>query len=107
MLFEPAWGTFDMAVGDSIASVFNGAADKDSYNQVALVPKDRTIKVPSDAKRRKLESLYQQVRDIRDRKVGYERLGEIWKPSRPNMPMIGSSRWKSSKYLTTRPSRMR
>ncbi len=78
VLFEPAWGTFDMAVGDSITSVFNGAADKDSYNQVALVPKDRTIKVPSDAKRRKLESLYQQVRDIRERKVGYERLGEIW-----------------------------
>ncbi|MEO5720621.1 MAG: aromatic amino acid hydroxylase [Chthoniobacterales bacterium] len=77
-LFEPAWGTFDMAVGESITSVFNGAADKDSYNQVALVPKDRTIKVPSDAERRKLESLYQQVRDIRERKVGYERLGEIW-----------------------------
>ncbi len=77
-LFEPAWGTFDMAVGETITSVFNGAADKDSYNQVALVPKDRTIKVPSDDQRRKLESLYQQVRDIRERKVGYERLGEIW-----------------------------
>ena len=77
-LFEPAWGTFDMAVGETITSVFNGAADKDSYNQVALVPKDRTIKVPSDEQRRKLESLYQQVRDIRERKVGYERLGEIW-----------------------------
>ena len=78
VLFDPSWGTYDMAVGDRITSVFNGAADKDSYNQVALVPKDRTIKVPSDAKRKKLESLYQQVRDIRERKVGYERLGEIW-----------------------------
>ena len=78
VLFDPSWGTYDMAVGERISSVFNGAADKDSYNQVALVPKDRTIKVPSDAKRKKLESLYQQVRDIRDRKVGYERLGEIW-----------------------------
>lgn len=78
VLFEPAWGTFDMAVGERIVSVFNGAADKDAYNEVALVPKDRTIKVPSDAKRKKLENLYHQVRDIRDRKVGYERLGEIW-----------------------------
>ncbi len=86
VLFEPAWGTFDMAVGDSITSVFNGAADKDSYNQVALVPKDRTIKVPSDAKRRKLESLYQQVRDIRERKVGYERLGEIWETQQAEHP---------------------
>ena len=67
-----------MAVGEQIVSVFNGAADKDAYNQVALVPKERTIKVPSDAKRKKLENLYQQVRDIRESKVGYERLGEIW-----------------------------
>ncbi len=78
VLFDPAWGTYDMAVGDEISSVFNGAADKDAFNQVALVPKDRTIKVVSDTKRKKLESLYQQVRDIRERKVGYERLGEIW-----------------------------
>ncbi len=78
VLFDPRWGTYDMAVGARITSVFNGAADKDSYNQVALIPKERTIKVPSDAKRRKLENLYRQVRDIRERKVGYERLGEIW-----------------------------
>jgi phenylalanine-4-hydroxylase len=78
VLFDPAWGEYDMAVGERITSVFNGAADKDAYLEVALVPKERTIKAPSDAKRKKLESLYQQVRDIRERKVGYERLGEIW-----------------------------
>jgi phenylalanine-4-hydroxylase len=78
VLFDPAWGEYDMAVGDSIVSVFNGAADKDAYLDVALVPKERTIKTPSDDRRKKLENLYQQVRDIRERKVGYERLGEIW-----------------------------
>ena len=78
VLFDPAWGEYDMAVGDRIVSVFNGAADKDAYLEVALVPKERTIKVPSDAKRKKLENLYQQVRDIRETKKGYERLGEIW-----------------------------
>ena len=86
VLFDPTWGTFDMAVGDRITSVFNGAADKDSYNQVALVPKERTIKVPSDAKRKKLESLYQQVRDIREGEVGYERLGEIWETQQAEHP---------------------
>ena len=69
-----------------IISVFNGAADKDAYNQVALVPKERTIKVPSDEKRRKLENLYQQVRDIRARKTGYERLGEIWETQQAEHP---------------------
>jgi phenylalanine-4-hydroxylase len=78
VLFDPDWGTYDMAVGERIASVFNGAADKDAYNQVALVPKERTIKVPSDAKRKRLENLYAQVRKIRETKTGYERLGEIW-----------------------------
>src|SRR5205085_6442801 len=63
VLFDPAWGEYDMAVGERIVSVFNGAADKDAYLEVALVPKERTIKAPSDAKRKKLESLYQQVRD--------------------------------------------
>src|SRR5207244_4203167 len=78
VLFDPDWGTYDMAVGERISSVFNGAADKDAYNQVALAPKERTIKVPSDAKRKRLENLYAQVRKIRESKTGYERLGEIW-----------------------------
>jgi phenylalanine-4-hydroxylase len=66
--------------------VFNGAADKDAYNQVALVPKERTIKVPSDAKRKKLENLYAQVRKIRETKKGYERLGEIWETQQHEHP---------------------
>ena len=86
VLFEPAWGTFDMAVGERISSVFNGAADKDAYIQVALVPKERTIKVPSDAKRKKLENLYAQVRKIRENKKGYERLGEIWETQQADHP---------------------
>jgi phenylalanine-4-hydroxylase len=86
VLFEPAWGVFDMAVDEKITSVFNGAADNDAYNQVALVPKERTIKVPSDAKRRRLENLYAQVRKIRESKTGYERLGEIWETQQAEHP---------------------
>jgi phenylalanine-4-hydroxylase len=86
VLFDPAWGEYDMAVGEKIVSVFNGAADKDAYLDVALVPKERTIKAPSDAKRKKLENLYQQVRDIRENKKGYERLGEIWETQQAEHP---------------------
>lgn len=86
VLFDPAWGEFDMVVGERISSVFNGAADKDAFLEVALVPKERTIKVPSDETRKKLESLYQQVRDIRERKIGYERLGEIWETQQAEHP---------------------
>src|SRR5690348_6087580 len=86
VLFDPSWGKYDMAVGDRISSVFNGAGDKDAYNQVALVSKQRTIKVPSDAKRKKLENLYAQVRKIRETKKGYERLGEIWETQQAEHP---------------------
>jgi phenylalanine-4-hydroxylase len=86
VLFNPHWGTYDMAVGERITSVFNGAADKDAYNQVALVPKERTIKVPSDAKRKRLENLYAQVRKIRESRTGYERLGEIWETQQAEHP---------------------
>jgi phenylalanine-4-hydroxylase len=86
VLFDPDWGTYDMAVGERITSVFNGAADKDAYNQVALVPKERTIKVPSDAKLKRLENLYAQVRKIRESKTGYERLGEIWETQQAEHP---------------------
>src|SRR5207247_2000149 len=86
VLFNPDWGMYDMAVGERISSVFNGAADKDAYNQVALVPKERTIKAPSDAKRKRLENLYEQVRKIRESKTGYERLGEIWETQQAEHP---------------------
>ncbi len=86
VLFDPDWGTYDMAMGERISSVFNGAADKDAYNQVALVPKERTIKVPSDAKRKRLENLYAQVRKIRESNAGYERLGEIWETQQAEHP---------------------
>src|SRR5213076_663927 len=72
-LFEPEWGVYDMAVGEGSGSVFNGAADKDAHNQVALIPQERTIKVPSTPKRERLENLYAQVRRIRESKTGYER----------------------------------
>ncbi|MBK7142349.1 MAG: aromatic amino acid hydroxylase [bacterium] len=79
VLFEPAWGMYDMAVGDRIVSVFNGAADKDAYEQIALVPKERTIKVQPDLKTRKLYNVYKHIREIRDEKSSPELLPELWK----------------------------
>ena len=53
---------------------------------VRYLPKERTTKVPSDAKRKKLENLYAQVRKIRETKIGYERLGEIWETQQAEHP---------------------
>ncbi|MGB5106311.1 MAG: aromatic amino acid hydroxylase [Candidatus Zixiibacteriota bacterium] len=77
-LFDPAWGKYDMAVGAKISSVFSGAADKDAFDQVPIVPKERTIKVTYDKQRLALHELYQQVRDCRERRSGFEILPGIW-----------------------------
>lgn len=33
LLFHPSWGTFDLAIGHQVSSVFAGAADKKSYRE--------------------------------------------------------------------------
>ena len=86
VLFEPAWGDYDMAVGERIVSVFHGAADKDAYDQVAFVPKERTIKVHVDEATRKLQALYRSLREIRESGKGAEGLNEIWRDLRADHP---------------------
>ncbi len=78
VLFDPAWGNYDMAVGAKISSVFSGAADKDAFEQVPIVPKERTIKVTYNQKRLSLHGLYQQVRDCREDKGSFDILPGIW-----------------------------
>lgn len=78
VLFDSSWGAYDMAVGEKIVSVFGGAADKDAYDQVALVPRERTIKITHDQQTRKLQHLYQHIRDIRDDKAMVGGLRDLW-----------------------------
>lgn len=90
LLFDPSWGTYDMAVGEKIISVFSGAADKDAFHQPALVSKTRVIKVTYSQERLDLHTLYQKVRDYREErgKNGDPSvLSEVWyklKSKHPN-----------------------
>jgi len=86
VLFDPSMGTYDMAVGTDIVSVFHGAADKDAYEQVALAPKERTIKVRVDDRARRLHALYGSVREIREGGGDPERLAEVWRRLRAEYP---------------------
>ncbi len=65
-LFKPEWGVYDMAVGTEITSVFNGAADKDTYEDITLISRELTQQpIYSDATLH-LHQLYQRVRNIRE-----------------------------------------
>ncbi|RME27885.1 MAG: aromatic amino acid hydroxylase [Candidatus Zixiibacteriota bacterium] len=86
VLFRPEWGTFDMAVGERIVSVFAGAADKDAYHQTAFVPRERTVKISYDDHTRRLWPLYQRVRDIRERETGFDELAGIFATVKRDYP---------------------
>ncbi len=83
-LFDPSWGTYDMAVGESISSVFCGAADKDTYDQVSLVPRQRTIKSVLNEKTKQLHACYQKIRDCRQAGNGNDVIPEIWNKVKTN-----------------------
>jgi phenylalanine-4-hydroxylase len=65
VLFQPDWGVYDMAVGTTVVSVFNGAADKDAYEELTHVSEKQTHKVVYDQKTQDLHSIYRLVRQIR------------------------------------------
>lgn len=74
VLFQPEWGTYDMAIGETVVSVFNGAADKDAYEELTHVSDKQTHKVSYDEQTQKLHSIYRSIRDIRQNQRDYEQL---------------------------------
>lgn len=77
-LFKPEWGTYDMAIGEKIVSVFNGAADKDAYEEITLISREKTHKITYDDKTLKLHTLYKTVREIRESGENLEQLAAIF-----------------------------
>lgn len=76
--FEPSWGDYDMAVGEKIISVFCGAADKDAYEEIALVSDTKTF-IPNYTDQEKAyQQLFRTVRDCREQRSGFEQLPEAW-----------------------------
>ncbi|MGY0038173.1 hypothetical protein [Pedobacter sp. NJ-S-72] len=63
ILFQPEWGTYDMAVGSTIVSVFNGAADKDAYEEITYISEKQTEKIVYDEATSQLHNIYSAVRD--------------------------------------------
>ncbi len=48
VLFDPAWGTYDMAVGARIDSVYGGVADRERLQLYKPTPATETIRVQGD-----------------------------------------------------------
>ncbi|RYU90018.1 aromatic amino acid hydroxylase [Mucilaginibacter terrigena] len=78
ILFDPAWGIYDMAVGGTITSVFCGAADKDAFLEIAYKSNTGTHHPEYDQRTKELHKLYQQVRDRRHTGGDLGFLGNVW-----------------------------
>jgi phenylalanine-4-hydroxylase len=79
ILFQPEWGVYDMAVGETITSVFCGAADKDAFESIAYQPKTNTYHPVYDSKIQALHQLYQLVRDCRLGHSDTSILANVWR----------------------------
>jgi phenylalanine-4-hydroxylase len=77
-LFEPDWGTFDMAVGRKIVSVFSGPSDPDAFGLSYPAPDEKTHKIIHSEEAGKLHRIYQQVRDIREENCSFALLPSLW-----------------------------
>ena len=66
ILFNPDWGTYDMAVGSDLVSAFSGPADYNSFDLINHVPSSQTIKAARNEEKMELESMYQAVRKHRE-----------------------------------------
>src|SRR5690606_19562081 len=83
---QPEWGMYDMAVGEKIVSVYNGAADKDAYEEITYVSQKQTHKIQYDTEMQRLHNLYQAVRDIRETDKNHQQLPDIFSTLRVAYP---------------------
>jgi len=84
VLFMPAWGNYDMAVGERIVSVYNGAADKDAFEEISLISQEKTHQISYDDKTLKLHQFYKAVRTIRESGENLNQLADIFQQLKEN-----------------------
>jgi phenylalanine-4-hydroxylase len=88
-LYSPDWGTFDMAVGSEVRSVFAGAVDRENYGQIdedfvkKVIPR-KTFTEQELAK----HTIYQTLRDVREGRTPTTLVGleSLFSQIRENFP---------------------
>lgn len=84
VFFDPSWGNYDMAVGEKITSVYCGAADKDSFEEIAPVSKTLTNHSEYDDHTKKYHELFGSVRQCRESQSSFEKLLDVWDEIKKN-----------------------
>lgn len=78
-LFDPEWGVYDMTIGQSIVSVYAGAADIESFERDNVFQfQETTHKIDYSTKRKELHKLYHKVYLIRNEEINSEELDNLF-----------------------------
>ena len=66
ILFDPSWGSFDMAVGSQVVSVFGGPADRQRYELKEDFVSSRVPEKSLSSEKRVCNQLYSEIRRLRE-----------------------------------------
>lgn len=93
ILFQPEWGTFDMAVGTRVESVFAGPADREAYGMIdSFTSKVIPLRKYSEEEKAK-HQLYQSIRDLREKDSNTQELKEEFEYIMKNITENFSAQW--------------
>ncbi|WP_282143636.1 aromatic amino acid hydroxylase [Cellulophaga baltica] len=86
ILFTPDFGLYHMAIGENIASAFNGPADLASFDLITHKVTNTTIKPTKNDKSILLEQYYQQIREFREGKNTTISRNKVFQEVKHNFP---------------------
>ena len=86
IIFQPERGFYNMAVGVSVVSAFNGPADLSSFNLITHELTSTTIKPELSPERIRLEQYYEQIRHFREGINTTISRNKVFKEIRENYP---------------------
>jgi phenylalanine-4-hydroxylase len=86
LLFQPEWGTFDMAVGRSIISACAGPADPEAFGLSYPAPAEKTHKITYSEEQKVLFGIYAELRRIREENCSFALLPGLWEKLKTGFP---------------------
>lgn len=79
VLFDPAWGVYDMALGSKVISVYAGPADRECFGESEYFVKKTVPRRKYTELQNKIHNLYQELRNLREnKKWNSTRMSEIF-----------------------------
>ena len=85
-LFEPAWGIYDMAIGETIKSAYSGPADSEGFELAYEVPSEKTHQIDYSDSDIELHKLYKNLRQLRHLAINARRFKQIYETAVSTFP---------------------